>query len=217
MSRIVRKKSPIQILKDMRVSLQRVSRFVHGLWVSIGDQVSLKTLYTLNEATNLSKKIEYQHLKVGLKFSNRSSESSSCTANKGKQPMFTPRSKLVVRENSDVNQSTMVVVGFVAQMIANANPYARPIGNKCYRCGEPGHRSSTYSKWVVVNLVVAKKGEANREQEGEEVCNDADPYAYDPNKVQEDEEGMPLGRSLVIQRLLLTLRMEYVISEMRSF
>ena len=60
-----------------------------------------------------------------------------------------------------------------------------------------------------MNLVVAKKGEANREQEGEEVCNDADPYAYDPNKVQEDEEGMPLGRSLVIQRLLLKPRVDY--------
>ena len=39
--------------------------------------------------------------------------------------------------------------------------------------------------------------------------NDVDPYAYDPNKVQEDEEGVPLGRSLVIQRLLLTLRVDY--------
>ena len=47
--------------------------------------------------------------------------------------------------------------------------------------------------------------------------NDADPYAYDLNDVQEDEEGVPLGRSLVIQRLLLTLMVEYVISGTRSF
>ena len=39
--------------------------------------------------------------------------------------------------------------------------------------------------------------------------NDANPYACDPNEVQEDEEGMLLGRFLVIQRLLLTLRVEY--------
>ena len=39
--------------------------------------------------------------------------------------------------------------------------------------------------------------------------NDVDPYAYDPNEVQEDEEGVPLGRSLVIQRLLLTPRVGY--------
>ena len=63
---------------------QRISRFVHGLQVSIRDQVSLQTLYTLNEAVTLSKKIEYQHFKAGSKFSNRSLESSNSTANKGK-------------------------------------------------------------------------------------------------------------------------------------
>ena len=38
---------------------QRISRFVHWLRVSIRDQVSLQTLYTLNDAITLSKKIEY--------------------------------------------------------------------------------------------------------------------------------------------------------------
>ena len=36
---------------------------------------------------------------------------------------------------------------------------------------------------------VAEESEAKGEQEGKEVYNDADPYAYDPNEVQEDEEG----------------------------
>ena len=38
---------------------QRISRFVHGLRVSMRNQVSLQTQYTLNEAVTLSKKIEY--------------------------------------------------------------------------------------------------------------------------------------------------------------
>ena len=159
---------------------QQISRFVHGLQVSIRDQVSLQTLYTLNEAVTLSKKIEYQHLRAGLKFSNRNSEPSSSTTNKGKQPMFTPRSQLVDRENSGVNQSTMAVAGSAAQPIANANPYARPTGNKHYKCREQGHRSSTCPKRAVVNLVVAEEGEVDGEQEGEEVYNDVDLYAYDP-------------------------------------
>ena len=112
--------------------------------------------------------------------------------------MFTPRSQLVARENSGVNQSIVAVAGSTTQLIANANPYVRLTGNKRYRCGEPGHRSSTCRKRAVVNLVVAEEGEVDDEQEGEEVYNDADPYAYDPNEVQEDEEGVPLGRSLVI-------------------
>ena len=60
-----------------------------------------------------------------------------------------------------------------------------------------------------MNVVVVEEGETNGEQEGEEVYNDTDPYAYDPNEVQEDEKGMSLGRSLVVQRLLLTLRVDY--------
>ena len=93
---------------------QRISRFVHGLRVSIRDQVFLQTLYTLNKAETLSKKIEYRHLRAGLKFPNCSLESSSSTANKGKQLMFTPQSQPVVSKNSSVNKSILVVVGFAA-------------------------------------------------------------------------------------------------------
>ena len=142
---------------------QQISKFVHRLRVSIRDQVSLQTLYTLNEVVTLSKKIEYQHLKAGSKFSNRNSESSGLTANKGKQPMFTPRSQPVVRENSCVNQSTVAIAGSAAQPIANANPYARPTENKCYRCEEPGHRSSICLKRAAVNLVMAEEGEVEGE------------------------------------------------------
>ena len=60
-----------------------------------------------------------------------------------------------------------------------------------------------------MNVVGVEEGETKGEQEGEEVYNDTDPYAYDPNKVQEDEKGMSLGRSLVVQRLLLTPRVDY--------
>ena len=60
-----------------------------------------------------------------------------------------------------------------------------------------------------MNLVVAEKGKVDGEQKCEEVYNDVDPYAWDPNEVQEDEEGVSLGRSLVIQRLLLTPRVKY--------
>jgi len=45
---------------------------------------------------------------------------------------------------------------------------------------------------------MAEEDEVEGEQEGEEVYNDANPYAYNPNEVQEDEEGVPLVRSLVI-------------------
>ena len=89
----------------------------------------------------------------------------------------------MVKENSGVNQSIVVVAGSVAQLIANANPYARPTGNKFYRCREPGHQFSTCLKQAVVNLVVAEESKAEGERVGEEVYNDVDPYVYDPNEV----------------------------------
>ena len=104
----------------------------------------------------------------------------------------------MVKENIGINQSIVAVASFVAQLVANANPFAMPIRNKCYKCKERRHRSSTCPKRAAMNLVVAEEGEVEDEQEGEEVYNNTDPYAYDPNEVQEDEEGMPLGRSLVI-------------------
>ena len=60
-----------------------------------------------------------------------------------------------------------------------------------------------------MNLVVIEEGKAKDEQEGEEEYSDVDPYTYDPNEIQEDED-VPLGRSLVIQRLLLTPRIKYI-------
>ena len=98
---------------------QQISRFVHGLQVSIPDQVSLQTLYSLNKVVTLVKKIEYQHLRTCSKFSNCISESSSSTTNKGKQPMFTPWSQPVVMENSGVNQSQVAVAGFIVQLTTN--------------------------------------------------------------------------------------------------
>ena len=35
----------------------------------------------------------------------------------------------------------------------NNNPYARPFGVKCYRCGEVGHHSNECPQWKVVNVV----------------------------------------------------------------
>ena len=97
--------------------------------------------------------------------------------------MFTPWSQPVVKENIGVNQSIVAVASFVAQLVANANPYVRPTGNKWYRCREPGHRFSTCPKQAVVNLVVVEESKAKGEREGEEVYNDVDPYVYDPNEV----------------------------------
>ena len=53
------------------------------------------------------------------------------------------------------------------------------------------------------------EGKAKVENEDDIGVAGADPYSIIPNEIQDDEEGMPLGKDLlVIQRLLLTLRKE---------
>ena len=37
--------------------------------------------------------------------------------------------------------------------VKNSNPYARPFGIKCYRCGEVGHYSNECPKWKAMNVV----------------------------------------------------------------
>lgn len=49
-----------------------------------------------------------------------------------------------------------------------------------------------------MNLVVIEEGEAEGEQEGEEVYNVVDLYAYNLHEIQGDEEGVLLGTSLAI-------------------
>ena len=52
---------------------QQIARFVNGLRVAIRDQVSLQTLYSLNEAVTLAKKVESQQNRTNTRsqFSNR--------------------------------------------------------------------------------------------------------------------------------------------------
>nr|GLL31143.1 uncharacterized protein LOC109163967 [Ipomoea trifida] len=71
----------------------------------------------------------------------------------------------------------------------NTNPYAKPMTGKCFKCGEPGHRSNECRARRSINLI-----EENEEDE------DGREESYIEEIVEEDGEHV----SCVVQRLLYT-------------
>lgn len=78
------------------------------------------------------------------------------------------------------------------------NPYARPTIGKCFKCGEPGHRSNECRARKSVNLV-----DYDDEHEEEVEYNNDDDLE---NAEIADEEGEQV--TCVIQRLLYTPKQE---------
>uniref|UniRef100_A0A2N9HDJ9 Reverse transcriptase/retrotransposon-derived protein RNase H-like domain-containing protein n=1 Tax=Fagus sylvatica TaxID=28930 RepID=A0A2N9HDJ9_FAGSY len=106
--------------------------------------------------------------------------------------------------SSGGSQTKVMATGPTACQGASTNPYTRAFRDKCYCYGEPGHRSSTCPKRTIVNLMEL----VFEEEEFEKEEGDVDLYLYDPNEIWDKEEGELLGRSLVIQKLLLAPKSE---------
>ncbi|XP_057509160.1 uncharacterized protein LOC130791849 [Actinidia eriantha] len=95
--------------------------------------------------------------------------------------------RVAIRDQPVTNsgsQTKAVTTGPTTRQGGNPNPYAKASGDKCYRCGEPGHRSNTCPKRATVNLVEP----VPKEEDGGDDGGDVDPYSYDPNEFQDEEK-----------------------------
>ncbi|XP_011015163.1 PREDICTED: uncharacterized protein LOC105118819 [Populus euphratica] len=177
---------------------QQVSRFVSGLRLTIQDRVSMRTIYSLNEAISLATKAKAQLDRSRANIVMRNSfDPTRAAADKGKSPINQPPPSSTIK-GSGSSGAPAKTTGIVPPE-APRNPYARPNSDKCYRCGQLGHRSNQCPRCSTINLI--EPGEETYmagEEEGDEIT-----YTYDENEIIRGDDGELLSCSLVVRRLLL--------------
>ncbi|KAG5223130.1 Zinc finger, CCHC-type [Salix suchowensis] len=160
----------------------------------------MHTIYSLTEAITLATKAETQLERARSTGVNRSPiEPTPASAYRGKFPTTPQSGTPNVTRGPSSSKPPMTNTRTVPPE-APRNPYSRPSLDKCYRCGQPGHRSNQCPKRGVVNLVEPGEGsDSETEVEGNEVDG---PYDY--GEITRGDEGELLSQALVIRRLLLT-------------
>ena len=110
----------------------------------------------------------------------------------GKTPLA--MSKIVETINVGVGKGKSVVVeegkGNIFVPTKTSNPYAKPVGVKCYRCGEVSHHSNECPKQKAMNVM--EKGDDVVENE---VCG---PEGDDDYEEHEQEEYTCVVRKLML-------------------
>nr|GEV37915.1 hypothetical protein [Tanacetum cinerariifolium] len=123
---------------------QFVARYISGLNSSIQERLSLMPIWFVDQAQNMAMKAEMMSSKTGVGFRRSNMKSLS---NYGSQPnpiqstiyitTTTTSSSKASESGGNKNKESQPI---------NSNPYARPTGAKCFRCGKPGHRSNVCPK-----------------------------------------------------------------------
>uniref|UniRef100_A0A6N2LY08 CCHC-type domain-containing protein n=1 Tax=Salix viminalis TaxID=40686 RepID=A0A6N2LY08_SALVM len=161
---------------------QQVARFVGGLRLNVQDRVSMHTIYSLTEAINLATKAETQLERtrstgvIRPPFEPRQNFPITA-AQRGKLPMNPPPSTSNFTKGPSSSRTQVTTAGPVPPE-APRNPYSRPSMDKCYRCGQPGHRSNQCPKRGVVNLI----------EQGEDPDVEAEGTDYEAEDLYEEDE-----------------------------
>ena len=138
---------------------QQVSRYLGGLKSSIREKIGLQVVWTVDEAHNMALKAELME-KTPTRFSPYRNSGDPAykgkfTANDGQNPPKTANDQTLRGAASTSNQSGGRTVTMAREAPRAPSAYVKPGGFKCYRCGQPGHRSNECLARRPVNLVDA--------------------------------------------------------------
>ncbi|XP_057791898.1 uncharacterized protein LOC131008818 [Salvia miltiorrhiza] len=139
----------------METEGQQISRYIHGLKPTIREKIGCQVILTLSEAQNMAQRAE----SMGFRsyYGREENRRNFGETNK-------PNSNLEVASSS--NKRDIVVKENIKKQ--SENPYAKPTGDKCYRCHEIGHRSNNCPKRRPVNMTEHGKDDDATEHEIDE-------------------------------------------------
>ena len=192
---------------------QQVSRYLGGLKSTIRDKIGLQVVWTVDEAQNMALKAELME-KSSNRFSHYKKdmgESSNATANRSRfspsdgQGQAKTTADQVQRGSGPSNNfggsrpTAAAAVTKETPRVAS-NPYSRPGGMKCYRCGQPGHRSNECPARKPVNFVDAEEEEDQNFEEEENM----DEFLEGAEIAEEQGEHV----NCVIQRVMCSTKLE---------
>nr|GMC60080.1 Zinc finger, CCHC-type [Ipomoea batatas] len=172
---------------------QQTARYINGLRFNIREKMSLTPIWSVDEAYNMAIRAE--------DFLTQSNQRRTYSTPK---PVTTqsphdvtsvqtapPSSQPVLASDTGSSKNQRQKQGNdVPARNSMSNPYARPMTGKCFKCGEPGHRSNECRARKAVNLVDGRTDEGGDEEYIEE----------DFEVAEENGEHV----SFVVRRLLYT-------------
>nr|GMD29224.1 transposon Ty3-I Gag-Pol polyprotein [Ipomoea batatas] len=137
---------------------QQTARYLNGLGFNIRERMALAPVWTIDEAYNMALRAEEllsqatsRKQSMAAPTRNTTEANSQRTApNQNFVPSLSNNSQEAVGNNSKFQRKKG---GEISSKGIVPNPYARPMTGKCFKCGEPGHRSNECRATKYVNMV----------------------------------------------------------------
>ncbi|KAI5653353.1 hypothetical protein M9H77_30540 [Catharanthus roseus] len=151
-------------MNDLQESeVHQVSRYLDGLKLQFRDRIGVHVVKSVTEAKNLAIKAELMIRDRGgsrIEGNRRTYGNDNFQRSSGEETLrsFADRSKAAQGSNQGTKRKEDKGLGKkVAELKEGqktaTNPYAKPILSKCYRCGQPSHRSNECPTRKSVNVV----------------------------------------------------------------
>ncbi|GJU26714.1 hypothetical protein Tco_1165335 [Tanacetum coccineum] len=147
---------------------QQVVRFNNGLRYDIQAIVSLQTTWTINEAVCIALKAKQTIKKQGIgssMYKTKTDTNQSSSSQSGGDAQV-DHSKSTHEVDGGKKKTTTTTTSTHAINKSSINPYARPVGNKCFKSQEVSHTSNQCRATKRVNLAEGDKAHSESEDEG---------------------------------------------------